>query len=308
MFIDTLHQVALNRGWTYRRRVRPHEAGRSVVEHLTAEYPHSGAATWLARVEAGEVEVDNDCACAGTVLRDGQWLTWHRPPWDEPDVPLHFDVLHEDEALVAVAKPAGLPTMPAGGFLLHTLLTEVRRSYPDARPVHRLGRHTSGVVLCARSAETAAAIGRVWNTPAVRKCYRALMAGAPEWERCEVTAAIGPVPHARLGTVHAASQSGRPARSTFVVRERRDGTTLCDVTIETGRPHQIRIHAACTGHPLAGDPLYVSGGLPAAHTSALPGDAGYLLHAHRLELPHPSTGRPFEVVAPLPDVLRALPS
>lgn len=301
--------MALNRGWTYRRRVRSHEAGRAVAEHLAAEHPHSSLTTWLARVEAGEVEVDGERAHSGTLLRDGQWLAWHRPPWDEPDVPLHFDVLHEDEALVAVAKPAGLPTMPAGGFLRHTLLALVQDRYPGARPVHRLGRHTSGVVLCARSAEAAAALGRAWNTPAVRKEYRARLAGTPAWEQCEVTAAIGPVPHTRLGTVHAASPHGRSARSTFVVRERQHDaalrcTTLCDVAIETGRPHQIRIHAACTGHPLAGDPLYMPGGQPAPSTAALPGDAGYLLHAHRLELPHPSAGRPFEVIAPLPGALR----
>jgi 23S rRNA pseudouridine1911/1915/1917 synthase len=94
-----------------------------------------------------------------------------------------------------------------------------------------------------------------------------------------VEAPIGPVPHALLGSVHAAHPEGRPSSSEFRIVERRATDTLADVVIATGRPHQIRIHAAAAGHPLAGDPLYVAGGRPADGCRALPGDPGYLLHA-----------------------------
>ena len=295
--------MALNDGWRYPHRVAPGASRLPVAAYLAEVFPHSDQATWRCRAAAGEVELDGQRVGPEETLRAGQWLVWHRPPWDEPDVPLAFDVLHEDEALLAVAKPAGLPTLPAGGFLAHTLLTRLRARYPEASPVHRLGRFTSGVVLCARTAPVAAALTRQWRTPAVEKVYRARLAGAPPWDRLEVSTPIGPVPHPRLGTVHAADPGGRPAASTFQVLARQGDTAICEVVIATGRPHQIRIHAAWTGHPLTGDPLYGAGGRPLPVDPGLPGDGGYLLHAHRVSLPHPVTGAPLTVTAPLPPAL-----
>ena len=88
---------------------------------------------------------------ADDVLRAGQTLVWRRPPWEEPAVPLAFAVLFRDAHLLAVAKPRGLPTMPAGGFLTHTLLHLVQQRFPAATAMHRLGRGTSGLVLFART-------------------------------------------------------------------------------------------------------------------------------------------------------------
>jgi 23S rRNA pseudouridine1911/1915/1917 synthase len=296
--------VALNRGWSYRERIGPVGAGRSVLSHLVVTRPHTSEADWRARVDGGEVEIDGRPARPEDRLRPGVELAWHRPPWDEPEVPLHFDVLHEDATLVVVDKPSGLPTLPAGGFLAHTLLTVLRARYPDASPVHRLGRFTSGVVVCARTADAAARLGAAWQTPAVEKRYRALVDGRPDWDTRHIRVPIGPVPHPRLGSVHAAHAGGRPADSAVTVRERRAGTTLCDVAIATGRPHQIRIHLAWAGHPLAGDPLYAPGGLPRALAPGLPGDGGYLLHALRVRFAHPASGATTIIEAPLPEALR----
>jgi 23S rRNA pseudouridine1911/1915/1917 synthase len=92
------------------------------------------------------------------------------------------------------------------------------------------------------------------------------------------------------------------------VLERRSRTSLVEVDIETGRPHQIRIHLAAAGHPLAGDPLYVAGGLPDASNRALPGDLGYRLHALRLVLDHPVTGRRLTLECRPPAALRQTPA
>ncbi len=297
--------MALNRGYAYRAQVGAPAAGRPLAAWLAATYAHSPAATWDARLAAGEVTIDGATATGAEVLEAGQIVVWERPPWDEPDVPLTFDVIHEDADLVAVAKPGGLPTMPAGGFLDHTLLALVRARFGDAHPAHRLGRGTSGLVLFARSRAVAASLAAAWRGEAVTKLYRALAAGDPPWQTREMTTPIGPVPHATLGTVHAASPAGRAAHSTITVRERRDGAVLCDVRITTGRPHQIRIHLAAAGHPLVGDPLYVAGGRPEAATSVRPGDGGYLLHAHTLSLSHPRDGTPLTLTAPPPPALRA---
>ena len=74
------------------------------------------------------------------MLHPGQTVVWNRPPWDEAPVPRHYELIHEDDAIVVVNKPSGLPTMPAGGFLDNTLLALVRERYPEASPLHRLGR------------------------------------------------------------------------------------------------------------------------------------------------------------------------
>ena len=279
----------MNDGYEYAEQIGAEVAGHTVVAHLARRYRHSSAAVWSARIAAGEVALDGKPAEASAVLRMGQILVWRRPPWEEPTVPLAFAVLFQDEHLLAVAKPRGLPTMPAGGFLTHTLLHIVQARFPGAAAMHRLGRGTSGVVLFARTAEARRGVAKAWRAGAVVKRYRALVSGVPSRATFDVDTPIGLVDHPRLGRVYAAVSEGRPSLTHVRVLAARDGQALVEATIPTGRPHQIRIHLAAAGHPLVGDPLYVAGGVPGARP-ALPGDSGYRLHAHRLELDHPVTG------------------
>jgi 23S rRNA pseudouridine1911/1915/1917 synthase len=228
---------------------------------------------------------------------------WRRPPWEEPRVPLGFAILFRDEHLLAVAKPRGLPSVPAGGFLEHTLLHRVRRLHPEAVPMHRLGRGTSGLVLFARTQSARHAVAAEWRASRVEKEYRALVTGVPAASSFTVDVPIGPVPHPRLGRVHAASPDGKPAVSHVRLVAARDGQAVVSVSIPTGRPHQIRIHLAAAGHPLVGDPLYVAGGLPSPDP-ALPGEGGYRLHAHGLWLAHPATGERLRLECLPPPELR----
>jgi 23S rRNA pseudouridine1911/1915/1917 synthase len=214
-------------------------------------------------------------------------------------------VLYQDAHLLAVAKPSGLPTLPGGGeFQEHTLLALVRRREPEASPMHRLGRGTSGLVLFARTPEGRSPLQAAFQDPRTRKVYRALCQGQPTLDAFTVDAPIGPVPYAPLGTLHAATPSGRAALSRVAVLERREASSLLEVEIATGRPHQIRIHLAFAGHPLVGDPLYGIGGGPLPETTAVPGDLGYHLHAHLLELDHPRTGARLHLQCQPPPVLR----
>jgi 23S rRNA pseudouridine1911/1915/1917 synthase len=293
--------MSLNRGYTYRERIPAGPAG--VLDHLARRHPHSSAAQWLERIGRGELELDGVPVTAATLLAPGQELVWHRPPWDEPEADLCFQVLHEDDLLVAVAKPRGLPTLPGAGFLEHTLIAQVRVRYPGANPMHRLGRETSGIVLFARTHAAGAALQAAWRGHRVDKRYRALGLGRPEWDEREAAAPVGPVPHPRLGTVQAASAAGKPALSRIRVLERRERDTLFEVGIDTGRPHQIRIHLAWAGHPLVGDPLYGPGGVPLTGLPGLPGDGGYFLHAEHLAFQHPGTGRILDLWAPPPPEL-----
>lgn len=288
----------MNRGFAYTETIGPRAAGATVLHHLASTYRHSSAGAWAERIDAGQVHVDGVMAVATTRLRAGQRLVWYRPPWLEPAVPLGFAVLHADDDLLAVAKPAGLPTAPAGGYLVHTLLRCVRDRYPGATPVHRLGRGTSGVVLFARTGHARRSLAASWRAGDVERVYRARVDGTPPPTPFTVDVPIGRVPHPVLGTVYAAMPHGRPARSDV----RPLAGSLVEITIATGRPHQIRIHLAVAGHPLAGDPLYGAGGMP--RSRALPGEGGYALHATRLVFPHPADGRPLAVECGPPPALR----
>lgn len=294
----------MNGGCTYREQLDARAAGRPLDEYLIERYRHSSPEEWRSRIEAGQLLLDGRPVHAATVLRAGQGLLWRRPPWREPAAPLAFAVLHDDGEVLAVAKPAGLPTLPGGGFFHSTLLHQVGSHASGAAPLHRLGRWTSGVVLFARTPAARAELARQFAERTVGKRYRALAAGSPGTTSFEVATPIGPVPHPLLGTVHGATPAGRPASSRVTVLERRDGAFLCDVTISTGRPHQIRIHLAAAGYPLAGDPLYGIGGVPAAGCRALPGDSGYLLHAAEISFRSPGSGRRTRIECAPPPALR----
>jgi 23S rRNA pseudouridine1911/1915/1917 synthase len=294
----------LNEGYEYRERLGPAAERMTLLDYLSSRYRHATAAEWAARITAGRVLIDGWPAPADGCLRRGSELVWRREPWVEPPAPLTFSILYEDEDLLAVAKPAGLPTLPGADFLHSTLLYLVRAYAPDAAPLHRLGRWTSGLVLCARNHHASTALIGQWATRRVGKRYRALASGLPAWNELMIDTPIGPVPHAVLGTIHAAAPDGKPSLSRVEVLERRPDAFLCDVHIATGRPHQIRIHLAAAGHPLVGDPLYRIGGRPEADTRALPGDPGYHLHAAELRFPHPRAGREMTISCEPPPLLQ----
>ncbi len=316
-----------NGGWVYRDRVEASAAGTPLSAWYAARYRHSPRRLWQERLAAGEIERNGSPALADDPLAAGDRLAWHRPPWLEPAVPGHWAVLHDDGDLHVIAKPGGLPVLPAGGFLEHTVLRLLERRHSGdpagvPRPLHRLGRHTSGLLVCARRPATRAWLSRLLRestatastspapAPACRKVYRALLpAGALALEpggELALRTPIGRRAHPRLGLIWCAAApadpSALPASSRLRLCERRADGDLVEVAIASGRPHQIRIHCAAAGAPLLGDPLYGPDGL--ALESALPGDGGYHLHALALRLQRPD-GALLELRAPPPPPLRS---
>jgi 23S rRNA pseudouridine1911/1915/1917 synthase len=163
-----------------------------------------------------------------------------------------------------------------------------------------LGRATSGIVLFAKTPKAASYLSANWNTPQIQKIYRALAQNVAQYDAYEILTPIGLVPHQRTGSVWAASPSGKPSKSLAKVISRTTTTTTFEVSLHSGRPHQIRIHLASIGHPLAGDPLYGLTGLPLESLPGLPGDGGYFLHARYLKFHHPITGEQINLEAALP--------
>jgi 23S rRNA pseudouridine1911/1915/1917 synthase len=300
----------LNRGYAYTTIIGSKHHGQTLLSHLASLYPHSTPQAWQQKLNNGEVTLNGVTAAGSESVISGQTLVWNRPPWMEPDTPQHFEVLFDDAHLLAVNKPSGLPTLPGGGFMENTLLRLVQKQFPNASPVHRLGRATSGIVLFAKTAQAASALCANWNTPKIQKIYRALAQNIAEHDAYEILTPIGLVPHPRLGQVWAAKSDGKPSKSLARVISRsagttaNAGTTTFEVSLHSGRPHQIRIHLASIGHPLVGDPLYGAGGQPVENLPGLPGDGGYFLHAQFLKFQHPITGEQIHLEAALPPALR----
>jgi len=188
----------------------------------------------------------------------------------------------------------------------NTLLRCVQRRTPNANPVHRLGRATTGIVLFAKTPQAASHLFANWNTPKIQKIYRALAQNVAQHDAYEILTPIGLLPHPLIGSVWAASPNGKPSKSLARVISRSLGTkgtgstTTFEVRLYSGRPHQIRIHLASIGHPLVGDPLYGLTGQPLENLPGLPGDGGYFLHAQYLKFHHPITGEQINLEAALP--------
>ena len=299
----------LNRGYAYTTIISNKFHGRTLLAHLASLYPHSTPQAWQQNLDNREVTINGITAAGNESLTSGQTLVWNRPPWIEPDSPQHFEVLFNDPHLLAVNKPGGLPTIPGGGFMENTLLRLVQKQTPSANPVHRLGRATTGIVLFAKTPQAASRLSANWNTSKIQKIYRALAQGTAQQDAYEILTPIGLVPHPLIGSVWAASPSGKPSRSLAKVISRASsstassstpGTTTFEVSLNSGRPHQIRIHLASIGHPLVGDPLYGVTGQPLENLPGLPGDGGYFLHAQFLKFDHPITGEQINLEAALP--------
>jgi 23S rRNA pseudouridine1911/1915/1917 synthase len=205
-------------------------------------------------------------------------------------------LLHVDEALVAIDKPAGLLSVKSERERERTALDLVGAALgrPDRPervwPVHRLDRETSGLLLLARTREDCEAVRAEWEL--ARKTYLAIVEGAPRGDFGTVDA---PLWEDRALAVHVGRGPGaRAARTRWRVLERGRARSLLEVELETGRRHQIRAHLAHVGHPVVGDPRY---GVRAARMG---------LHALRLAVVHPRHGRELALEAPPPADFRAL--
>lgn len=221
-------------------------------------------------------------------------------------------ILHEDEDVVVVNKPAGMvvhrsPGHPSGtlcDFLL-SRCPEISGVGSAERPgvVHRLDRDTSGVMVFARSQRAYLALRREFEDHGrVRKAYLAVTHGAPKPAEGALETLIGRKPwDAHRMAVVGPGGDGRRAVTRWTVLQRRGSIALVEFVIETGRTHQIRVHSAHLGHPVVGDPLY---GDPARDANVAPRPSRPLLHAVSLAFEHPSTHRMVEFAAePPPDII-----
>lgn len=207
------------------------------------------------------------------------------PPRDDA-----LAVIHADDHLIALDKPSGLLSVPGKGEeLADCLEARVRARFPQALTVHRLDRDTSGLVVMAMNAEAQRHLGLQFERRKLAKSYVAVVAGVIPAQEGEVgLPLVADWPNRPMQKV--CFEHGKPALTRWRVIERNPASTRVQLEPHTGRSHQLRVHMLELGHPILGDPLY--------------GDAQsaprLMLHAHRLELHHPSDGARLRLEAPVP--------
>ena len=227
---------------------------------------------------------------------------------------IRLHVVYEDAALLVIDKPAGLVVHPGAGNPRHTLQNALLAhdralaTVPRAGLIHRLDKETSGLLVVARTPEIHVQLVRMLQERKIARGYLALCLGRPT-AGGTIDEPIGR--HRTQRTRMAVRRDGREAVTHYRIEERFRGHTLLRVQLETGRTHQIRVHLAHAGFPIVGDPLYggrrrQGAGAGAALQKALAAFRRQALHAQRLALDHPITGRHHTFEAPLPPDLRAL--
>lgn len=291
--------------------VVPTGAGRGRADRFAADLTGLSRSFVQRLMADGLITADGLPVKANTVLEPGAAIRVEVPPPEaaEPvgDPSIEVPVIYEDEDLLIVDKPAGLVVHPAPGHPDGTLVNALLGRHGEffggiagvRRPgiVHRLDRDTSGLLVVARHDAAQASVMEQLRARRVKKTYLALVQGSVAAAVGRIEAPIGRDPGHR--TRMAVVSSGRPATTGYRVRERFEGWTLLELDLITGRTHQIRVHLAAIGHPIAGDPVYGTG------TSRRGPDAlqRLFLHAWRLELTSPTSGRLIRAEAPLPSDL-----
>ena len=285
-----------------------------VAATLFPDYSRARLQKWI---RSGDLTVDGHAAKATYRINGNETLFLdaqaERQGTAMPqDIPL--DIIHADEDLVVINKPAGLVVHPAAGHpdgtLQNALLNfdEKLAVLPRSGIVHRLDKDTSGVMVVARSLRAHTSLVDQLQTRKMSRIYRAVATGDIV-ARGTVDAPIGRHPRDRKRMAVVAS--GKPAVSHYRVLKRFNGVTYVEVSLESGRTHQIRVHMAHIGHSLAGDPVYgrnlkMKRGLPAGLVEAVRSFPRQALHAYRLSLVHPATLLPVTFNAPLPEDIEHL--
>ncbi len=284
--------------------VRDAEAGTRLDVVLAARAGLSRSAAQRL-IDEGRVSVAAGPVRKRHTVHAGDEVVWELGP--EPEIlvaePVSYDLVYEDDWLLVVDKPAGVVVHPAPGHehgtLAQGLVERGARGGHEARPgiVHRLDKDTSGLLIVARRDDAYAALVASMERRDIHRVYAALLRGDLRQDEGTIDAPIGR--HVRDRTrMSLHTTAGKRAVTHFRVLGRAGGFTLARVQLETGRTHQIRVHFAALGHPVAGDVQY---GGPARPE----GLERQFLHAARLALPHPADGRHLSFASALPPELSA---
>jgi RluA family pseudouridine synthase len=209
----------------------------------------------------------------------------------EPAVNAGIRILHEDEALIVLDKPAPLPMHPSGRFNKNTLQHFLAHAYAPQRPrpAHRLDANTTGVVVWTRTRHFSKLLHPQFSEATTEKVYLVRTHGQPDQDAFSCEAAISSEP-GKIGSRRVDEENGLPARTDFrVIKRYADGTALLEARPRTGRTNQIRIHLWQLGLPVCGDPAYLANGTLGTAMTLDPAQPPLALHSWKISFPHPLT-------------------
>ncbi len=260
-------------------------------------------------LDEGLITVNGGEEPASYKIRGGDLITVRIPPpapSEEAPEEMDLDIIYEDEVLLVINKPPQLVVHPAPGHRSGTLLNgllghlakngdpEGREDPPRAGLVHRLDQDTSGLMVVGKTPEVLDALMGQFKDRKVSKSYVALVIGIPPTKRGTIDAPIGRSSSDRKK--FAVTDSGKPSLTRYrVMTTYAEGYALVDITLLTGRTHQIRVHFHHLGYPLAGDPVYKKRGVRTEKEFPR-----IMLHAAKLGFTHPVTGEPMSFTSPIP--------
>ncbi|CAM8957950.1 unnamed protein product [Rhodiola kirilowii] len=300
----------LNDGLTYRDVVSSSDSGTTLIDYYSRKHKSSAPVEgWLKRIENGQISMGGGVVKnPNSIVSAKSELVYHRLPWKEPAAPHLLQVLYEDDDMLAKVRLAAY-------FADGTAIVKSSDSSCISRKILKKYRALVTGIVEEDEVVIKQPIGMMKYPGVAKGLYVASPSDIEDYSSASVKLVFMRV---------LVSVLGKPSLSKVKVleRETEKHQTLVEVEIQSGRPHQIRIHLAFIGHPLLGDPLYASGGKPICFgtevlagnlpqdggyqrpTNPVPGDCGYHLHAHRVELAQPITDLVMKIFAPLPSKLQ----
>lgn len=290
-------------------RITEADDGRMLREFIRHNIHLSGKMLKYLKYQNNGILVNGETATVRRVLRVGDTVTLTISDNEaDPDllpVDLPLDILYEDDALTVPSKPPNMPTHPSHNHHDDTVANALAYRYKEQnvpfvfRPINRLDRDTSGVMLVARNKLSAGILAKAMQSGQIRKTYLAILEG-----EMQANAGVVEKPLHRTAASIIVREVCSPdtpdaeaARTEFRVLTRGNGCTLVEAQPITGRTHQLRVHFASLGHPICGDTLY---GIPNGRMER------QALHARTLTFPHPITEEPMTFTAPVPQDMARL--